>query len=820
MPRILCSLLLLCASFLNGALAEGRSPQTVAVEAQQFREYLGPYLQVHEDPSATLPLESVLGILERGEFRWPARQTLQFGYGRAAIWLTTPVRNPMPSPVTTHLEVRYAPLDHIDVYLVRGASPPNSMQIESHIVLGDHQPYFARPLRSRHHVAPLTLAPQTDYHLLVRLQSDSSLSAPMYLASLDALYENDHLQQIGIGLFYGVAIGLFIYNLFLFLLIRDLVYLQYILYVLGYTLFMASLDGLLYPLWPEATDWESRSIYIFPWLCGVFLAQFCRNVLQTRGNAPLADAVLRAFFWIYLVGCCAFFVMDIGLTARINSPVVALNALSILAITVARFRQGHPAAAYFMVGMGSFCFGLLAVAGGAMNLIGNYDIAPSILKMGAAIEMTLFSIALAQRINTLEALNRVSQREIELTRAEAEARQRFSRQMQEVNRHLQLAVKAKSDFLANMSHEIRTPMNGVLGMVELAQSTPLSAEQKHYLDVAYRSGQTLLALINDILDLSKIESGKLELDIVHFNLGELLADLRNLFAVTLQDKTLYFRVDKDAEVPDWIQGDRTRVWQILTNLIGNAIKFTHQGGITLTVRLISPDQLMISVRDTGIGISPDAQEKIFQSFTQADSSTTRKYGGTGLGLTISRRLAELMHGTLQVQSTAGQGSEFVFTLPFQAGNPAAAAGATESNPGQAGGLLTRHDGPPLQILLAEDNEVNQMVARGMFRKMGVEPEIVDNGAMAVTRCNEVRFDLIFMDIQMPVLDGLSATRLIQTESNHNRVTPIIAMTADSMEGDREKCLAAGMQDYLAKPIQTKALQAMTLKWAPGPTRAT
>lgn len=351
-------------------------------------------------------------------------------------------------------------------------------------------------------------------------------------------------------------------------------------------------------------------------------------------------------------------------------------------------------------------------------------------------------------------------------------------------------------------------MNGVLGMVELARGTELDAEQKHYLDVAYRSGRTLLALINDILDLSKIESGKLELESVDFTLSELLAELENLFSVPLQDKGLYFRQERDPNIPDWIKGDRTRIGQILTNLIGNAIKFTSEGGITVSMALVNPGLLTIRVTDTGIGISQAAQQKIFSSFTQADSSTTRKFGGTGLGLTISRRLAELMQGELLVTSEEGKGSRFSFSWPFQTGKRP----GDESNFRDESGMVPENCAD-LQVLVAEDNEVNCMVAKGMFKRLNIAPVIVNDGIAAIEKCEEMKFDLIFMDIQMPHLDGLSATRRILGESTQNKSTPIIAMTADSMEGDREKCLASGMKDYIAKPIQLDELKTVILKWS-------
>ena len=370
------------------------------------------------------------------------------------------------------------------------------------------------------------------------------------------------------------------------------------------------------------------------------------------------------------------------------------------------------------------------------------------------------------------------------------------------------ATVAKSKFLASMSHEIRTPMNGILGMVELTQDTQLNTEQQQYLNVAYRSGKTLLALINDILDFSKIDSEKLDLESIDYNIMHQLEDLKSLYALQLQDKNLYLTIEKDSNVPDWVRGDKTRVWQVLSNLIGNAIKFTSSGGITISISLPHKDQLVIRVADTGIGIKPEAQEKIFSSFTQADNSTSRQYGGTGLGLTISKKLADLMQGGLMVESQVGKGSCFIFTLAFDA---SVDADASQANSEHLDLDAISDDCKGIKVLLAEDNEVNRMVAKGMFKKLGVIFEVANDGQEALTKSSEQSFDLIFMDIQMPNMDGLTATRLILSESLKNQQTPIIAMTANAMSEDKTQCLDAGMKDFLPKPFDRKGLQSMLLK---------
>ena len=391
------------------------------------------------------------------------------------------------------------------------------------------------------------------------------------------------------------------------------------------------------------------------------------------------------------------------------------------------------------------------------------------------------------------------------TMQDISARKETERALIEARDEAERSAKAKEEFLANMSHEIRTPMNAIIGFCKLLHNTPLNPEQREYLLAVDNSGKTLIAIINDILDLSKVASGRLEFERHPFSLPELLSSLLGILKPKAAEKSLQLSYTIGPDVPASICGDATRLNQVLLNLVGNAVKFTEQGEVGIEVKLARDGGdrhwLLFEVHDTGIGIAQDKQESIFESFTQASNETTRKYGGTGLGLTICKRLVELQGGRIGVQSTLGVGSTFFIELPF--GKCEASAPKAEETPAED---KTANPTTPAHILLAEDNQLNQVLARRILEQAGHSVVIAANGLEALQALEKGRFDLVLMDIQMPEMDGFSALRAIRAHADpRTRSLPVIALTAHAFAEEAERCLKAGFSEFMAKPFQPDKL---------------
>jgi signal transduction histidine kinase/CheY-like chemotaxis protein/HPt (histidine-containing phosphotransfer) domain-containing protein len=671
---------------------------------------------------------------------------------------------------------------------------PDSAGIYHKSLMGSAHPYQARQYGINPYVLELPLKATDTATFYLKIESNV-FQYPLSIVSEEQLLKTVQYKNIGLGIYFGFMLVIIFYGAVVYLAFRDKGYLFYVIYVALTGLMIFEREGLMAAVWAGkySAMWAKTSFFIA--LASASMYPFTCAFLETKKNTPILHKLILYVFLPATFIAPVFDMLGYKYIASLGNQVSGLAGLLLLyATAIFIYRKGFKHARFYIIACSCYFIGIVIFILKTNAILPHNAITNSALEIGSILEMILFSFSLGDKLNlvrkkkeTAESSLRISQ----LEKLSAEKSKEF-----------------KEQFLANMSHEIRTPMNAILGMTNLTLNTPVNTKQKEYLTAIKKSSENLLVIINDILDLSKLEAGKMELESISFRIKDMIEQASVSMQFKAKEKGLQLVTEISTDVPAVIKGDPARLTQVLINLIGNAIKFTAAGQVAVKVVLDNANAIRFRVIDTGIGIPKDKLGSLFESFTQVDASTSRKYGGTGLGLSISKTLIELHGGKIEVSSQEGKGSEFAFVIPLIAGNENEIE--ADNKPAINAALLNG-----IKILVAEDNEYNQIVIEDTLKGLieNVTVDIAENGKVAVEKHTKNTYDIILMDMNMPEMGGIEATEYIRTktDSGKNKI-PILALTANVMEKDMARITAAGMNGSIPKPFTQDELLTGLLKY--------
>jgi len=783
---------------------------------------LSSFIDILEDRGKNMTITDVSSPDIANRFKSNKTQTINLGLTSSAYWLrfTIAAGKVESKDVKTEwlidLDSQY--MHYADLYtpLMSGGNMDWNVQRKGVLTnVAQNQSTYEKVLFS----VPQKLDKPLTFYL--RLEAKSPYFLSPSICSKDFFYHKLTWKLCWFCIFYGTLLSMFIYNLFVALSIRDKSYFFYLLY-LGFTIFyFMGTNGITRDLL-----FRNDPMVSMPWIAfsmGMMLfgvSMFTKHFLMIKEYSRTINFILNIIILGSLVLSTAIWPWgDMLLFNKLAVSIGTSSTLIMFTVGIIRWRSGFRQARFFTI---AFFF---TVAGAVILSLTFHGILPYTtltfysFQIGSALQALLLSLALADRINImtneLESYrNHLEELVVQRTAALASANEK----LKEAKEIADSASRAKGDFLANMSHEIRTPMNAIIGFSGLAMKQDLTPKVHDYISKIESSAKSLMVLINDILDFSKIEAGKLDMESIDFELSSVMDNVANIVSVKTSEKGLELIRSISSEVPNALVGDPLRLGQVLINLANNAVKFTENGQILIKTELVDNDNqsvlLRFSVIDTGIGITKQQMAKLFSAFSQADSSVTRKFGGTGLGLTISKRLVEMMDGEICVESEPGKGSTFSFTARF-AGRPESADQEMPTEIRSKSVLQTtdeiRAKIEGAKVLLVEDNALNQQVATEILQSAGLVVEIANNGREGLDMATTGDYDLVLMDVQMPVMGGYEATQLIRKDERFADM-PIIAMTAHAMQGHREQSIEIGMNDHVTKPIDPGQLFTALGKW--------
>lgn len=807
----LASVMLLWVLLCNIAAAGDKAAPVLLVEEQNSYP-LSTVVTFLEDPAKNLTLENVR--LRINEFKGGHTKPLNFGFSTSAYWFHFSITNQNSKNSLWILETLYPIMDQIDAYFV---TPDGAVK---HQVAGDSVPFFNRSKPHFNINFDFHLSQGETVDVFFRGVTSGAVQMPLVLWKAGEFDKKAHDENMMFGLYYGLLLAMLAYNLLLYFSLRDPNYFLYVGYILSYGLFQFSLNGLAYEyLWPNSPWWNNRSIGFTMSLGMIWILLFTRSFLQLRINLPKTDVFLRILLAFFILSSVGSLFLPYKYVIPATTFAALVFSVSVFVSSLLCWRQGFKPARYFFIAWSVLLSGMVMYTLKTFSILPATFVTEYAIQIGSALEVILLSMALADRYNLIAVENEKTQLKINQT-LQDEVEKRTKELVHKTNEALlakekavihqneaEKASNAKSEFLATMSHEIRTPMNGVLGMLELLKGTPLTYDQREYVSTIHHSGESLLRVINDILDYSKIEAGHLDIERIGFNLQNIVDDCVSVFAFRSTETGVdLFTLFAD-DFPEVAKGDPSRIKQILINFLSNAFKFTHQGEVVLNTSVeeeFEDGRILVrfEVIDSGVGLSDEQKTKLFKSFSQADSSITRKYGGTGLGLAISKNLAELMGGEVGVESQEGQGSCFWCTVMLDPASDQEKKALVDHFPSIEG----------RRLLIIDDCPTFNRVTKSVAERWDMVVSVTTSGKEAdeILNATSEPYDIVLVDLNLPDTNGID---LIQ-ELHEKAVccdSKFMLISAARAVSARQIIQDGLVQFVLEKPVTTHHLHTSFVK---------